>query len=38
MNYRKRLAENVIWKQEKIFKTLLITAARQVGKTTMLKI
>ncbi len=37
MNYRKRLAENVIHKQEKMFKTLLITGARQVGKTTMLK-
>lgn len=37
MKYIKRLAENVINKQEKMFKTLLITGARQVGKTTMLK-
>ena len=37
MKYIKRLAENVIKKQEKMFKTILVTGARQVGKTTMLK-
>mgnify|MGYP005791892807 CR=1 FL=1 len=37
MKYIKRLAENVIKKQEKMFKSILITGARQVGKTTMLK-
>ena len=37
MKYIKRLAENVINKQEKMFKTILVTGARQVGKTTMLK-
>ncbi len=37
MKYIKRLAEDVIKKQEKMFKVLLITGARQVGKTTMLK-
>lgn len=37
MKYIKRSAENVIRKQEKIFKAILITGARQVGKTTMLK-
>lgn len=37
MEYIKRLAENVIKKQEKMFKTILVTGARQVGKTTMLK-
>ena len=37
MKYFKRLAENVIEKQEKMFKTILVTGARQVGKTTMLK-
>lgn len=37
MNYIKRAAEAVIQKQEKMFKTLLVTGARQVGKTTMLK-
>lgn len=37
MEYIKRLAENVIKKQEKMFKTILVTDARQVGKTTMLK-
>lgn len=37
MEYIKRLAEDVIRKQEKMFKTILITGARQVGKTTMLK-
>ena len=37
MKYFKRLAENVIQKQEKMFKTILVTGARQVGKTTMLK-
>ena len=37
MKYIKRSAENVIKKQEKIFKAILITGARQVGKTTMLK-
>ena len=38
MKYFKRLAENIIKKQEKMFKTILVTGARQVGKTTMLKI
>ena len=33
MKYFKRLAENVIKKQEKMFKTILVTGARQVGKT-----
>lgn len=37
MQYIKRLAENVIKKQEKMFKSILVTGARQVGKTTMLK-
>ena len=37
MKYIKRSAENVIKKQEKIFKAILITGARQVGKTTILK-
>ena len=37
MKYIKRLAEHVIKKQEKMFKTILVTGARQVGKTTMLK-
>lgn len=37
MKYIKRNAESVIEKQEKMFKTILVTGARQVGKTTMLK-
>lgn len=37
MKYYKRLAENAIKKQEKMFKTILVTGARQVGKTTLLK-
>lgn len=37
MKYIKRLAENVIIEQEKMFKTILVTGARQVGKTTMLR-
>ena len=37
MKYFKRLAESVIKKQEKMFKAILVTGARQVGKTTMLK-
>lgn len=37
MKYIKRSAENVIKKQEKMFKAILITGSRQVGKTTMLK-
>lgn len=37
MKYIKRNVENAIRKQEKIFKAILITGARQVGKTTMLK-
>lgn len=37
MKYIKRHCENVIKKQEKMFKSILITGARQVGKTTMLK-
>lgn len=37
MKYIKRHCEDTIKKQEKIFKTILITGARQVGKTTMLK-
>ncbi len=37
MKYIKRSAEDVIKKQEKMFKAILITGARQVGKTTMLK-
>lgn len=37
MEYIKRAAEKVIEKQEKMFKTILITGARQVGKTTILK-
>ena len=32
MKYFKRLAENVIKKQEEIFKTILVTVARQVRK------
>ena len=37
MKYIKRNCEEIIKKQEKIFKAILITGARQVGKTTMLK-
>ena len=37
MKYIKRSAENTIKKQEKMFKAILVTGARQVGKTTMLK-
>lgn len=37
MNYLKRSAQEVIEKQEKLFKAILVTGARQVGKTTMLK-
>lgn len=37
MEYIKRLVENVIKKQEKMFKIILVTEARQVWKTTMLK-
>ncbi len=37
MNYIRRCAENMIEKQEKMFKVILVTGARQVGKTTMLK-
>lgn len=37
MKYFKRSAESVIKRQENIFKVLLVTGARQVGKTTMLK-
>lgn len=37
MKYIKRAAEEVIKKQEKMLKTILVTGARQVGKTTMLK-
>lgn len=37
MKYIRRSAEEVIEKQEKMFKAILITGSRQVGKTTMLK-
>lgn len=37
MKYIKRSAEEVIKKEEKMFKAILVTGARQVGKTTMLK-
>ena len=37
MKYIKRSAEEVIKKQERMFKAILVTGARQVGKTTMLK-
>lgn len=37
MKYIKRSAEQIILKQEKMFKVILVTGARQVGKTTMLK-
>ena len=37
MKYIKRACESVVKKQEKLFKSILITGARQVGKTTMLK-
>ena len=37
MKYIKRSAEKVIKKQEKMFKAILVTGSRQVGKTTMLK-
>ncbi len=37
MKYIKRNIEEVLKKQEKMFKVVLITGARQVGKTTMLK-
>lgn len=37
MKYIKRASESVIDKQEKMFKVILITGPRQVGKTTLLK-
>ena len=37
MSYLRRSAEKIIEKQEKMFKAILITGARQVGKTTMLR-
>lgn len=37
MRYINRSAEEIVKKQEKMFKTILVTGARQVGKTTMLK-
>lgn len=37
MKYIKRNVEEVIKKEEKLFKAILVTGARQVGKTTMLK-
>ncbi|MCL2859685.1 MAG: ATP-binding protein [Oscillospiraceae bacterium] len=37
MDYIKRSAEAVIAKQEKMFKVILITGARQVGKSTLLQ-
>ena len=37
MKYIKRHSEDVINKEEKMFKAILVTGARQVGKTTMLK-
>lgn len=37
MKYIKRHTEEVIQKEEKMFKAILVTGARQVGKTTMLK-
>lgn len=37
MKYIQRACENVILKQAKMFKVILITGARQVGKTTILK-
>lgn len=37
MKYIKRSAEDVIKRQEKMFKAILVTGARQVGKTTMLR-
>lgn len=37
MEYIRRSAESIIKKQEKMFKVILVTGARQVGKTTMLK-
>lgn len=37
MKYINRSVEEIIKKQEKMFKTILVTGARQVGKTTMLK-
>ena len=37
MKYIKRSAEKVIKRQEKMFKAILVTGSRQVGKTTMLK-
>lgn len=37
MKYIKRNAEDVIKKEEKLFKAILVTGARQVGKTTMLR-
>lgn len=37
MEYIKRIAENVIEKQEKMFKVIFVTGARQVGITTMLR-
>lgn len=37
MEYIKRNIEDVIKKQERLFKVILITGARQVGKTTVLK-
>jgi len=37
MKYIKRNAESIIKRQEKMFKAILVTGARQVGKTTMLR-
>ena len=37
MKYYKILDENAIKKKEKMFKKILVTGARQVGKTTLLK-
>ena len=37
MKYIKRSAQELIEKQDKLFKDILITGARNVGKTTMLK-
>ena len=37
MKYIKRNAEEIIKKEEKLFKAILVTGARQVGKTTLLK-
>ena len=37
MEYIKRSIEDIILKSEKTFKSILVTGARQTGKSTVLK-